>query len=72
MVVGDVLYLSAVLAGLAYIAESFSMLLIVIKWAGVAYLCWLAVQFWRAGSGVFEVGGSGQLPADRMRWFQAY
>lgn len=56
MVIGDVLYLSAVLAGLAYIAESFSILLIAIKWAGVAYLCWLAVQFWRAGNVVHEVG----------------
>jgi threonine/homoserine/homoserine lactone efflux protein len=49
MVAGDVLYLAAVLAGLAYIAETFSALLIVIKWAGVAYLIWLAVQFWRSG-----------------------
>jgi threonine/homoserine/homoserine lactone efflux protein len=49
MVAGDVLYLAAVLAGLAYVAETFSALLIVIKWAGVAYLVWLAVQFWRAG-----------------------
>jgi threonine/homoserine/homoserine lactone efflux protein len=49
MVAGDVLYLATVLAGLAYIAETFSTLLIAIKWAGVAYLIWLAVQFWRAG-----------------------
>ena len=48
MVAGDVLYLGAVLAGLAYIAETFSALLIAIKWAGVAYLIFLAVQFWRA------------------------
>jgi len=49
MVAGDVLYLAAVLAGLAYIAETFTALLTVIKWAGVAYLIWLAVQFWRSG-----------------------
>jgi threonine/homoserine/homoserine lactone efflux protein len=48
MVLGDVLYLAVVLGGLAFIAETFSYLLIVIKWAGVAYLCWLAIQFWRA------------------------
>jgi threonine/homoserine/homoserine lactone efflux protein len=48
MVLGDVLYLAVVLAGLAFIAETFTYLLIVIKWAGVAYLCWLAVQFWRS------------------------
>ncbi|TCU41442.1 LysE family translocator [Rhizobium azibense] len=48
MVLGDIVYLAAALAGLAYIAETFTTLLIVIKWAGVAYLSWLAVQFWRA------------------------
>ncbi|MEH7881661.1 LysE family translocator [Rhizobium laguerreae] len=46
MVLGDVLYLATVLAGLAYIAETFSLLLIAIKWAGVACLCWLAYRFW--------------------------
>ncbi|WP_338081659.1 LysE family transporter [Agrobacterium leguminum] len=44
----DIIYLAAALAGLAYIAETFTTLLIVIKWVGVAYLSWLAVQFWRA------------------------
>lgn len=48
MVFGDILYLAAALAGLAYVAQTFTSLLIVIKWAGVAYLCWLALQFWRA------------------------
>jgi len=57
MVLGDVLYLATVLAGLAFIAETFSTLLIVIKWAGVAYLCWLAVQFWRADDR-FEAGAA--------------
>jgi len=59
MVLGDVLYLATVLAGLAVIAETFSTLLIAIKWAGVAYLCWLAVQFWRSGDRV-EDGGAGR------------
>ncbi|OAP42763.1 lysine transporter LysE [Sinorhizobium glycinis] len=49
MVLGDVLYLSMALGGLAFVAETFTYLLIAIKWAGVAYLCWLAVQFWTFG-----------------------
>jgi threonine/homoserine/homoserine lactone efflux protein len=49
MVAGDVLYLAAVLAGLAYLAETFSTVLIAIKWAGVAYLIWLGVHYWRSG-----------------------
>ncbi|MBB5561408.1 MULTISPECIES: LysE family translocator [Rhizobium] len=48
MVVGDVIYLSSALAGLAYIAATFTTLLIVIKWTGVVYLCWLAYRFWNA------------------------
>jgi len=64
MVLGDVLYLATVLAGLAFIAETFSTLLIVIKWAGVAYLCWLAVQFWRADAR-FEAGAAGAAPSGK-------
>jgi len=64
MVLGDVLYLSAVLAGLAVIAETFSVLLIAIKWAGVAYLCWLAVQFWTSSP---EIGVAGAGPVKNAR-----
>ncbi len=64
MVLGDVLYLAAVLAGLAVIAQTFSFLLIAIKWAGVAYLCWLAGQFWRAGAGI-AAGGSNPRASGR-------
>lgn len=64
MVLGDVLYLATVLAGLAFIAETFSTLLIVIKWAGVAYLCWLAVQFWRADDR-FEAGPASAAPSGK-------
>lgn len=59
MVLGDVLYLAAVLAGLAVIAETFSFLLIAIKWAGVAYLCYLAVQFWTSGE-TFDTAGASE------------
>lgn len=48
MVFGDLVYLSLVLAGLALLAETVSWALIAIKWAGVAYLVWLAVQCWVA------------------------
>jgi len=68
MVVGDVLYLATVLAGLAYIAETFSTLLIVIKWVGVAYLIWLAIQFWRSGTGL-EAGSAGRRTRGRRSAF---
>lgn len=46
MVLGDLIYLTTALAGLASIAEAFSLALLGIKWAGVGYLCWLAYRFW--------------------------
>ncbi|MGO4485594.1 LysE family transporter [Rhizobium pisi] len=61
MVVGDALYLASVLAGLAHIAETFSFLLIAIKWAGVAYLCWLAFNFWTSQV-IIAPSGAGRAP----------
>lgn len=55
MVVGDLLYLTTVLAGLAFVAETLGFVLIAIKWAGVIYLCWLAVEFWRSGTDVRDL-----------------
>ena len=55
MVLGDILYLTAVLVGLAFVAETLSFVLIALKWAGVVYLCWLAVEFWRSDPGLGEI-----------------
>ena len=49
LALGDVVYLSAAVLGLAYIASSFGTAFMVIKYAGVAYLLWMAVSFWRQG-----------------------
>lgn len=49
LALGDVVYLSAAVLGLAYIAASFGTVFMVIKYAGVAYLIWMAVSFWRQG-----------------------
>ena len=49
LALGDVVYLSAAVLGLAYIASSFGTVFMVIKYAGVAYLLWMAVSFWRQG-----------------------
>ena len=49
LALGDVVYLSAAVLGLAYIASSFGTVFMVIKYAGVAYLIWMAVSFWRQG-----------------------
>lgn len=49
LVLGDLTYLTAVVLGLALLAQTFSAVFLVIKWLGVAYLAWLAWKFWNAG-----------------------
>lgn len=49
LVCGDLFYLSLAVAGLTAIAGSFAEIFVVIRWAGAAYLCYLAWGFWRGG-----------------------
>jgi threonine/homoserine/homoserine lactone efflux protein len=49
LVLGDLIYLTAVVLGLAFIAQTFGTVFLVIKWLGVAYLAYLAYLFWTAG-----------------------
>jgi threonine/homoserine/homoserine lactone efflux protein len=49
LVVGDLTYLTAVVLGLALVAQTFGTVFLVIKWLGVVYLAWLAWSFWRSG-----------------------
>jgi threonine/homoserine/homoserine lactone efflux protein len=48
MWLGEVLWLTLAVAGLAAIAETFHMLFVGIKWAGIAYLLYLAWKMWTA------------------------
>ena len=49
LVVGDLTYLTAVVLGLALVAQSFGLVFLAIKWLGVAYLGYLAWNFWTSG-----------------------
>ena len=49
LILGDLIYLTAVVLGLAIVAQTFGIVFLVIKWAGVAYLVWLAWTFWTSG-----------------------
>lgn len=49
LVLGDLTYLTAVVLGLAFVAQTFGTVFLVIKWLGVAYLAWLAWTFWNTG-----------------------
>lgn len=49
LALGDVVYLSAAVLGLAYVATMFGEVFMVIRYAGAAYLAWMAISFWRSG-----------------------
>jgi len=49
LMLGDLTYLTAVVLGLAFVAQEFGMVFLAIKWAGVAYLAFLGWRFWTAG-----------------------
>ncbi|CCV04165.1 Lysine exporter protein (LYSE/YGGA) [Mesorhizobium metallidurans STM 2683] len=49
LMLGDLTYLTAVVLGLAFVAQTFGMVFLAIKWAGVAYLAFLGWRFWTSG-----------------------
>jgi threonine/homoserine/homoserine lactone efflux protein len=49
LIVGDLTYLTAVVLGLAIVAQTFGMVFLAVKWLGVAYLGYLAWTFWTRG-----------------------
>ena len=63
LILGDLIYLTAVMLGLAIVAQTFGMVFLVVKWAGVAYLAWLAWKMWRA-----PVGEAPELPQAGSGW----
>ncbi|NRP84234.1 Homoserine/homoserine lactone efflux protein [Ensifer adhaerens] len=49
LVLGDTIYLTAVVLGLAFVAQTFTEVFLVIKIAGVLYLGYIAWKLWTAG-----------------------
>lgn len=50
VIAGDLAWLALSLSGLAFIARQIPVLFMVIKWAGVIYLLYLAVKIWRSST----------------------
>lgn len=63
------LYLAASLVGLAQAAVRWPWIFHALRWAGVLYLIWLAVDTWRAGAA--SVSGEPRAPHLFMRGFLA-
>lgn len=55
VVAGDVVWLTFAVAGLAVLAETFGGLFAAIKYAGAAYLLWLAWKLWTTPAAATEV-----------------
>jgi len=64
MWLGEALWLTVAVAGLAVVAQAFAMLLVVIKFAGVAYLLWLAWRMWTTEAD----GAADQIPTAQKPW----
>lgn len=60
MWIGEAIWLSLAVFGLAYLAQSFHYAFLVLKWAGVAYLMFLAWKMWTAPATINE----SDLPKD--------
>jgi threonine/homoserine/homoserine lactone efflux protein len=64
IVAGDLIYLSLAVFGLVAFAQAFGTAFVVIKFAGAAYLIWLAVKLWTADPGTEAVtAGVAEHPA---------
>lgn len=64
MWIGEAIWLTVAVAGLAVLAQAFAMLFVFIKLLGVSYLLWLAWKMWTAGT---EVAGD-QMPSGQKPW----
>ncbi len=58
MWIGEGIWLTMAVFGLAFIAQTFHLAFVVLKWAGVGYLLWLAWKMWRAPVAIRE----GEMP----------
>ncbi len=58
ILVGDLVYLVFALFGLAAIAAWFGPVFIVVRWAGAAYLLYIAWRFWTARPGEEQMGAN--------------
>lgn len=69
-VVGDMIWLGLTAFGLAALAQSFATLFTIIKWAGVAYLLYLAWKMWTSPPASLETT-AGASDAGRAELFLA-
>lgn len=70
-VIGDLVWFGFAAAGLAFVAQTFHGLFLAIKYAGVAYLLYLAWKLWTAPVEAETVGADAPAPEGVARLFLA-
>ncbi len=65
MWVGEALWLTVAVAGLAMVAHTFALLFLALKYLGIAYLLFLAWQMWSAPT---DLPGRDELPTGQRPW----
>ncbi len=60
LAIGDVIWLTFAIAGLAALAQAFHGVFLVVKWAGAAYLLYIAYKLWTAPAAPQEVVADAQ------------
>ncbi len=70
LILGDVIYISAAIGGLAALATTFGEVFIVVRWLGAAYLVYLAIRLWRSRPAEAEAT-AGRPPGSAAQVFLA-
>jgi threonine/homoserine/homoserine lactone efflux protein len=64
---GDVVWLTFAITGLAVVAQTFQGVFLAVKYVGAAYLLWLAWKLWTAPARPAEVAAIAATPRARGR-----
>ena len=64
LILGDLIWLGVAILGLAVMAQAFHEIFLVIKYAGAAYLIYLAYRMWTAPATTHDVAAGGNRESD--------
>ncbi|WP_424629221.1 LysE family translocator [Bradyrhizobium sp. SYSU BS000235] len=69
IVVGDLTWLAVAVLGLSFVANSFAMIFAIIKYAGAAYLLFIAWRLWTAPASPVDVNAATNVDGKPLRSF---
>nr|MBP6563462.1 LysE family translocator [Neisseriaceae bacterium] len=72
LILGDLIYLSIAVFGLAWVAHAHTALFVWINWAAAGYLCLLAAQFWRHQPQALSLGQKATARTLAAAWLSGF